>query len=1052
MMPQNKKLDRNRSFIINTSLSKFIFFILIINTLLFTIGYSEDENLTSTETQSENITFEILSPIESAYNYSNGLEFLLRVNIYSKANLLSYLIEHNFTNSNSSYSLNCTKQEEHVQGGLKVYECNYSFSNLTSNEYKFKLLATDVNNFSKDTEDTAFLVQKAKPNITLFIGSEQSNYQCLEGSTVNLKAFVLQSEGVIELFFNGSKVATGSNNTPINFSTQINPVGIYEVSLIFNETQNYLAKNITRTINVTPFEFNIVAKQEYPIGSKDKFILYAPENSTVSILNYGPEETIIETVTNGKLAECVNTLILSNDFFPKEIDLHCTNKTGEYIIEATLTKNNITKKISQKYKIKNSIDISLNGKTSYLKGDDVKLSVSATGGILPYKYSWQLENGTKIMGKNLNIKYDSSGSYETRLDVIDKEGNAQEKLFTISINDWYQIDVKVIDSENKSIALASVSFDDEKEYTNDSGVSVFKLIPADYELRVSASGYKQYIMDYEVKKNETLVIRLEPSDQATNTISRNNEIVLLEPYDNQILSKGVVYFKANVAVNKDADCILYVAQKDSSWFEQIADFSINSKQNLSFNKEFENGTYKWKVECSYEGSLPFSSEIYSFELKKDDYSNETSLISYISSTDDEELIDAGRIRSRIDEAYTNLENLDYQDQGPANALNFRNNLDLALRDFERILRDINALQFRRDLSDSEKDKKRNEYQESLELLENNTFYDIVVKESKDFVIYPKKEDLSVIAKEYAENSNLQGNLDLNALNDLQNKILIKTTISHVELYYIDERIEEITLIDKEITLTENASQKSFLLEYVPKEASQSTDEITMVTKGDIIKKDPLLKFPKESKRIIYYINGTKDLETVKNSLTILLSEEVFSSKSGIGGNLITGAMIFSFPELSSTAWLVVVLVFILIVYLVYAFDLLDYTKNVFGSNKKKEHQMNLLINDCKDYLDAGNLAQANLVFKEIKLHYEKYPKQLKAKVYKDAILVFNEINKKFFEKVLEDIASKKESHTKESLERKKCLLIDSYNALDITSKEKYKANYDYLINLMNKLL
>jgi hypothetical protein len=1041
MMPQNKKLDQNRNFIIKTSLSKAIFFILIIYTLLLNIGYSQNVNPTG------NITFEILPPIESASNYSEGLKFLLRVNISSKDSLSNYSIEHNFTNAKVQYPLNCSQQGESTQDGPFSYECNYSFSNLSSKIYNFKLLATDVNNFSNSTENKIFSVQKSNPNITLFVGPTQSDYQCLEGSTVNLKAFILQNEGIAELFFNGSKVASGNNTTPIEFNLQINPVGIYEISLVFNETQNYLAKNITRTINVTAFEFNIVAKQEYPIGAQDGFLLYAPDNSTVSILNYGPKESML-----GSFAECKNTLNLSNDAFPKEIDVYCVNKTGEYIISATLTKNNITKTISQKYKIKNSIDISLNSKTSYFKGDEIKLSASATGGILPYNYSWILENGTKIIGNKLNLKYDTSGNYEIRLEVNDKEGNLLQKLFTISINDWYQVQVKVLDPENKSIALAGVSFDDEKEYTNDSGLVSFKLVPNEYEIMVSASGYRPKIMDYEVKKNDTLIIKLEHSDQETNNLSENNEIVLLEPYNNQLLSKGVVYFKANIDVNKDSDCVLYVAEKDSSWFEQIADFDLDSRQNITFNKEFEDGDYKWKVECSYEGSLPFSSEIYSFKLKKGEESNETSLISYMSNTDDEELIDAGRIRSRIDEAYTNLESLDYQDQGPANALNFRNNLDLALRDFERILRDINALQFRRDLSDSEKDKKRNEYQDSLELLEKNTFYDIVVKESKDLVIYPKKEDLSIIAKEYAENNNLQGNLDLKALNDLQNKILIKTTISHVELHYIDERIEEITLIDKEITLTGNTSQKSFLLEYIPKEASQSTDEITMITKGDIIKKDPLLKFPKDSESVVYYIKGTKDLEIVKNSLTILLSEEVFLAKAGIGGNLITGAMVFSLPELSSTAWLVVVLLFILIVYLIYAFDLLDYVKNLFESSKKKEHQMNLLINDCKDYLDAGNLAQANLVFKEIKLHYEKYSKELKAKVYKDAILVFNEINKKFFEKVLEDIASKKESHTKESLERKKCLLVNSYNALDNTSKEKYKANYDYLINLMNKVL
>ncbi len=1047
MKPQINSLEKRTSSV-KDSFVKLLFFGVVTLMFLLSTVFAQEENITaSPENEQSVIAFDLLEPKEFSCNYFEELEFSLRVKIYSKNPLQNSSLEHNFTKVKEQSPLNCTIQTESNQDGMISYECSYLFPKLTSGEYAFKVLAYDVEDFYNSTQELFFSVKKPEPNISLLINSIDGDAQCEEGSVVNIDGFVLQNEGLIELFFNGSKLGNGSNTTPIHLDHQIIPCGIYNLSLAYNETENYQVKNITRIINVTPFEFNIIAKQEYPIGAKDSFLLYAPKNSTLSILNFGPKESMI-----GSFAECLDTIQLSNEEFPKEIPIHCVNKTGEYFINATLTKNNITKRISTSYKIKNSIDISLNGRTSYFKGEEVKLSASATGGILPYNYSWLLENGTRIAGNKLNLKYDTSGNYEIRLEVNDKEGNLLQKLFTISINDWYQVQVKVLDPENKSIALAGVSFDDEKEYTNDSGLVSFKLVPNEYEIMVSASGYRPKIMDYEVKKNESLTIRLERSEQVESNLSSENKISLIDPYNSQLLSKAVVYFKATVDVSKKADCVLYVAEKDSSWFEQIADFDLDSRQNITFNKEFEDGEYKWKVECAYENSLPFSSEIHSFVVQKGAESNETSLISYLSSTDDEELVDAGLIRTRIDEAYTNLESLDYEEQGPANALNFRNNLDLALRDFERILRDINALQFRRDLSDAEKDKKRNEYQDSLELLEKDTFYDVIVTESKEFVTYPKKEDLESIAKEYAESKSLLGSLDYKALNDLQNKILVKTTISHVELVYLDQRSEEITLIDKEVTLTGNVSQKSFLMEYIPKNVAQSTDEITTITKGDILKKDPILKFPAQSEKLVYYIKGIKELDAVKDTQSILMSDEVFLAKSGIGGNLITGAFIFSMPELSSSAWLVVVLLFILVVYLIYAFDLFDYVKGLFGSNKKKEHQMNLLINDCRDYLEAGNLSQANLVFKEIKLHYEKYPKELKAKVYKEAISVFNEINKKFFEKILEELASNNGHFTKESLEQKKCLLIDSYNALDMNSKEKYRANYEYLVNLINKVV
>ena len=221
-----------------------------------------------------------------------------------------------------------------------------------------------------------------------------------------------------------------------------------------------------------------------------------------------------------------------------------------------------------------------------------------------------------------------------------------------------------------------------------------------------------------------------------------------------------------------------------------------------------------------------------------------------------------------------------------------------------------------------------------------------------------------------------------------------------------------------------------MLESIPKEFSERADKIEYFQDYDIINNNPLVKFNNPDK-ITYYVDGIKDLEVAKQSTTIMFSESVFAK----AGNQFTGNVILSNVELTSPAFIIGILVLIIFAYIIYAYDLHNKLLALVSSKSRRKNleKMLSLIYDAKELLKSNEVESANLIFREIRLIYERMKFEFKKESYEEALSLYDQINVKYFEKTLAELQVKESNGSVDYNELKK--LIKSYDLLEERQKQ-----------------
>lgn len=859
-------------------------------------------------------------------------------------------------------------------------EYQYFISSLAAGDYEWLMIANDSYDNEGVTDNFTYSIQKAEPTINLFLNSLEENITVIENSTVNISGILYKGEKVLELFIDGIDVTP---NGPISSNQiQFTKQGIHIVMLRINESENYTAKEIVRQVEVTPLELSVIPNKEtYSLGETAGLSLSFPEGATINLEVCGPMP-----VGGSGFVECNSLPSVSGVSSPYAVVHQYTSKVGEYLINADTTFNEALLEDFAPYSVSNSIVIDVSGDKSVLTGDDIELTASATGGMAPYTYTWKRADGTTHNGDTLEIKYNGKGTYSTNISVQDTEGNKISQIFNINVRQKYIATIVVRDKETQSKILdAIVEIDNEEKLTDSNGETRFELSKDDYEITINADDYKRLRQTIDIDKNESFIFDLVEDDGSTTI--KNFDIILESPSDDADITESSVTFKARIETNKNAECTLYLNEQGDDWSKQINEFTVTATMDVEHTESVEdNKEYSWRFECEVDG-VDYQSGTRTFR---------TPGVKTFSN-DNPEVVDAGELRRRLADGLDNLGSLDFQEKQVADALKLDRQLELALKTYDRTVRDINNIQYRTDLSESERDDKRLEYRDNLRELENTVPIDVSVIKMEEFIVYPKDEELRAIATEYSDEISVSGVLNLDAFTDLQNEISVKTSVSHISLELINGDAKEITLIDKIITFESEDQVAGFLLEHIPKEIAQTARDITFITEDEeIIKDDPLIKFS-NSDRITYYVDGLKNFELAKSAYTVMFTESLYSR----GGNKFTGAVTLGKVDFASPVTLIVLLVVVIIVYLLYAYDLHTV---LFGfllkkSKKKQIDRILRIIYDSKDQLEKGNLERANMIFKEVKLTYEKLRFDLKKETYPEAIELLKMINVKYFEEL-----------------------------------------------------
>ncbi len=232
-------------------------------------------NINTTATR--RITLDTIAP-----NWSNAVEFPIdsptylsgqfyQFNVSWTDNLLgiqTVFIENNFTGSFANYSLTNISS---------VY--SYNTTNLAAGGYVWRMYANDSLNNRNQTDLFTYMINRANSAVNLTLNGADGNVTVQVHTTVNLTGYRLAGEGDIKLYKNNVLINQG--NGPLENLTSFNDTGTYNITVIYEQTQNFSQNSRTNYVIVQDTQFPTIVLNA-PINSYNSSIKNVTFNVTAN--------------------------------------------------------------------------------------------------------------------------------------------------------------------------------------------------------------------------------------------------------------------------------------------------------------------------------------------------------------------------------------------------------------------------------------------------------------------------------------------------------------------------------------------------------------------------------------------------------------------------------------------------------------------------------------------------------------------------------------------------------------------------------------------------
>jgi len=838
---------------------------------------------------------------------------------------------------------------------------------------------------------------------------------------------------IIFVYAPNSSIANSSN-------ASLNTSGNYTNNSC-NGTMNNTNSNCTNNTNISidPF-FNIsVSNSAFNLGEIGYYTINALNGSNVSIT--------ICPVASGWV-QCFVALPFINESFPKVQALPYTNKTGSYRIDGIMKYKNISITKNATYETANTLTASITAsKTSAGVGDTITYNATASSGIGSYTYRWVMDNGAVFNGQGAYKSYSSSGTFRTTLFVNDSAGNNFTTYIDVNIRNYYTLSVIVLDQKDSSrISGVTVKINNNGDImssTDSNGVASFKLLSGSYGVYASKDNYGGYVSNVDMSSDQTLYMNMSFIDLTPPAIS-------LLTSDDPIFTKDSVDLKFKAVDTNVMACSLYIAGINDSWYT-VKDSGDNLASDTEYTfeiRDLNNGAYKWKIGCSDSDQ----NKAYSIEQKF--VVSDGSVTAALQSGSE----DSDNLNTALD----NLDKLSGDESDVVSILGIKSGLEDLLDRINRLDKDVHDLSYRRDLNDTGKLEAQNNLTGTIDYLKNNTPIGLTILDSKTFVKYAHDDDLKSIVDSYLAAKNL--NLDAKAFSEstksIQSRVIISTHVRTVELYYADGRTRDITLVTHDIQsvkpeddMTISNSNTITFIESIPKSISQSAKLVNMITKEyTILKDDPLIEYPANTRRIVYYFDGKISLDTFENVDTLIIDKSVDAVKSSTGLSILGISSISDITNitLDGQSMMIIAVIVLILFYVVFNFDIIEKVRNLItgAGTKKKVSFIRVLVNDALDYLQTGDYDKASLIYREIKLSYEEANDAVKRQVYDESFDLCNKLDVSYALTLLDNVEYHIRMNDKNKAISEIKKLDNTYNKIDAKYRSQMSERFQRVLSNM----
>ncbi|MBR9677149.1 hypothetical protein GOV04_03340 [Candidatus Woesearchaeota archaeon] len=696
----------------------------------------------------------------------------------------------------------------------------------------------------------------------------------------------------------------------------------------------------------------ITNKQTYSLGDGGSF---------TAIANNGADMTISILAPNSFYYEWN----YFNQTYPVTEIMPYIRKVGTYTLVAQITYGGASTSTTKTFEVTNNLAADIDYDRKVQRKKETTLKATASGGIGTVNYRWNLDGVSKT-GSEITHTFDELGSETVKLTITDSENNTLIEDFTIKVVNKYKLIVNVLDSTtNHYVEDAKVEVDDTTKTAINQGRVEFILEQGTYEVHAYNAGYKHSFVDVTLDKNKTINVKLEPTTNSAPQLTLHST--------NARSNTNTISLEYSVISDHTVDCELLTSTDNNWWSSKAEQKTITTNSKLTFTlQNQELGNYYYKIECTDVNNQKTTSNTENYKIIGEENYQSISTQDYNQQIDN--AIEVTKTVSGKDGQVIQLLNIDQKLYAAKRQLGTYNS------DIYNIENPMCPGRYCNIASEVKQDYLR-EVEEKIENLSKYTVLRLQIISDDKYVKYPSDKELETTLQNYLNQKSIDISSKafkklLSANEKLQSKL--STTKKHFKarITYLNGLTEEITIISKELSVGNNTPKKTKIVEFLPEKLTRSN--IVFVDEPIKILDDNLVEYEIDQKTITYYTITALSASDVEKSQTYLLTTEQPAKNS------ITGFAIFDGSQNKKVLVLILLVVIASIAYLVYNHDILDklaILKTLLIGHDKRVSYVNVLINDALDYLKQDDTQKAGLIYREIKLTYEQYPRVLKNELY-----------------------------------------------------------------------
>ena len=644
----------------------------------------------------------------------------------------------------------------------------------------------------------------------------------------------------------------------------------------------------------------------------------------------------------------------------------------------------------------NTLRVNINANaTTINEGDTVKFTSTVIGytGTLYYKWDFGSDGSIESTSTEVTKTYSNNGTYTVNLTVTDDTNTALD-METIVVKKIFNVTILVKNDSGNIVKDADVEFNDIHKNASDDGKASFLVNSGTYELRVKKSNYITYYNNsVEINSDKDIEVKLKYDENDYE----KPKITLISPNQNQKISTDSVKITYKVEDNSEVNCSLQLNEYNDSWIEKGNHENPERNKENSFTlSELKNGEYQYQIKCidkygntGFSDTRAFYVDANTAEMTRQDE-------------------DINSIIDKINRLLAEFEKLDKAEREVFDSLKIQKRLDDAKTELSRYKRDLNNLVWRR-LNETELKEAEIDIYDKIEKLKDEIPTSLNVVDSTEFVAYPKEEDIENITLTYlnSKNKKYSKKQEKNIVEDikeLQSLITVTTKAKIVEISYLSNKEEMITLIEKELKIDESSTGLS-LIEYIPKEIAKDISEIEFLFDYEVILNDPLISINiGELDKFAYYLGKEIKLEDTKKTKSILINEGGIPRENQITGFSILTNLKPGFISSSTTRILIEVLIIIILslVYMGYSANGTKIKYYLTDRNSLKNlKEIKKFIESAKSELGNNNYYEAKSFYGNINPIFKKLPKDMKKEIYKNIVGLSNKLDLFYINKLLD---------------------------------------------------